>query len=59
MAAKQRSKTNAGRARQARPVMNRFPAVLSTALKSLVNMTVTAITSGAVLLCLFAAKRLL
>jgi hypothetical protein len=59
MAAKQRSKTNAGRARQASPVLNRFPVVLSTALKSVVNMTVTAITSGLVLLCLFAAKRLL
>jgi hypothetical protein len=59
MAAKKRSKTNAGRARQASPVMNRFPVVLSTALKSVVNMTVSAITSGSVLLCLFATQRLL
>jgi hypothetical protein len=58
MAAKKRSKTNAGRARQASPVMNRFPVVLSTALKSVVNMTVSAITSGS-LLCLFATQRLL
>jgi hypothetical protein len=38
--AKKRSKTNAGGAKQASPVMNRFPVVLSTALKSVVNMTV-------------------
>jgi hypothetical protein len=55
--AKKRSKTNAGGAKQASPVMNRFPVVLSTALKSVVGMTVTAITSGLVLLCLFAAQR--
>ena len=33
--------------------------VLSTAMGNLINMTVTAVTSGSVLLCLFAAKRLL
>ena len=33
--------------------------VLSTAVSSLINMTVTAVTSGSVLLCLFAAKRFL
>ena len=33
--------------------------VASTAVGSLINMTVTAVTSGTVLLCLFAAKRLL
>jgi hypothetical protein len=33
--------------------------VLSTAVRSLINMTVTAVTSGSVLLCLFAAKGLL
>ena len=31
--------------------------VLSTAVSSLINMTVTAVTSGSVLLCLFVAKR--
>jgi hypothetical protein len=31
----------------------------STAVRSLINMTVTAVTPGSVLLCLFAAKRLL
>jgi len=33
--------------------------VLSTAVGNLINMTVTAVTSGSVLLCLFTAKRLL
>jgi hypothetical protein len=33
--------------------------IFSTAVGSLVNMTVTAVTSGSVLLCLFTAKRLL
>jgi hypothetical protein len=32
--------------------------ILSTAVGSLFNMTVTVVTSGTVLLCLFAAKRL-
>lgn len=31
--------------------------VLSTAVSNLTNMTLTAVTSGSVLLCLFAAKR--
>ena len=33
--------------------------VVSTAVGSLINMTVTVVISGTVLLCLFAAKRLL
>jgi hypothetical protein len=33
--------------------------VISTAVGSLINMAVTAVTSSTVLLCLFAAKRLL
>ena len=33
--------------------------VVSTAVASFINMAVTAVTSGTVLLCLFAAKRLL
>jgi hypothetical protein len=36
----------------------RFPIVLWTAARSMLNMTATAVTSGSVLLCLFAAKRL-
>ena len=35
----------------------RLPLMLSTAFGSLLNMTVTGITSAAVLLCLFAVKR--
>ena len=38
---------------------DRPTSVVSTAVGSLFNMTVTAVTSGTVLLCLFAAKRLL
>jgi hypothetical protein len=37
----------------------RLMPILSTAVGSFVNMTVTAVTSGSVLLFLFAAKRLL
>ena len=33
--------------------------VVSTAVGSLINMTLTAVTSGSVLLCLFLAKRML
>ena len=33
--------------------------VVSTAVGSLIDMTLTAVTSGSVLLCLFAAKRIL
>ena len=33
--------------------------VVSTAVGSLIDMTLTAVTSGSVLLCLFAAKRML
>jgi hypothetical protein len=35
------------------------PTVLSTAMGNLINLATTAVTSGSVLLCLFAAKRLL
>ncbi len=35
------------------------PSVLSTAMGNLINLAATAVTSGSVLLCLFAAKRLL
>jgi hypothetical protein len=57
MAAKKRSRSKGGQ--QAVPAAWRFSIVLSTAARSLVDMTVTAVTSGSVLLCLFAAKRFL
>jgi hypothetical protein len=41
-----------------RPTDRPMP-VVSTAVAGLINMAVTAFTSGTVLLCLFAAKRLL
>ena len=41
-----------------RPTDRAMP-VVSTAVGSLIDMTLTAVTSGSVLLCLFAAKRLL
>ena len=41
-----------------RPTDRPMP-VVSTAVAGLINMAVTAVTSGTVLLCLFAAKRLL
>jgi hypothetical protein len=44
------------RKQKSRPASRSMP-VLSTAVSSLINMTVTAVTSGSVLLCLFAAKR--
>jgi hypothetical protein len=57
MAAKKRSKSKGGRAKQTVPAAWRLSIVFSTAARSLINMTVTALTSGSVLLCLFAAKR--
>jgi hypothetical protein len=58
MAAKTRSRPKVDRSKLvARPAI-RFPIVLSTALCSALNMTVTALTSGSVLLGLFAAKRI-
>ena len=57
MAAKKRSRPKGGRARQAAFAAWRFSIVFSTAARSLINMTVTAVTSGSVLLCLFAARR--
>jgi hypothetical protein len=55
MAAKKRSakKTN----QRENPIARRLRPILATASGSLPNMTVTGITSAAVLLCLFAAKR--
>jgi hypothetical protein len=59
MAAVKQSKSKHGRARQAAPAAGRFPIALWTAARSMLNMTTTAVTSESVLLCLFAAKRLL
>jgi hypothetical protein len=42
-----------------KPVSGRTMVIVSTATGSLLNMAVTAVTSGTVLLALFAAKRLL
>jgi hypothetical protein len=57
MAAMKRSRYKGGRARQAAPAAWRPSIVFSTAARGLINMTVIALTSGSVLLCLFAAKR--
>jgi hypothetical protein len=58
MATKTRSRSKGARAKQAAaPAAGHFSIVLSTAAHSALNMTVIAITSGSVLLCLFAAKR--
>ena len=59
MAATKRSRSKGGPAKQVAPATWRFSIVLSTAARSLVDMTVTAVTSGSVLLCLFAVKRFL
>jgi len=58
MAAKKQTKPKVARSKQAAAPAARFPIVLSTALCSVLNMTVTALTSGSVLLGLFAAKRI-
>jgi hypothetical protein len=57
MAVKKRS-AKASRKSKPRPATDRFLPILSSAVGSLFNMTVTVVTSGTVLLCLFAAKRL-
>jgi hypothetical protein len=59
MAAKKRSRPKGAPAKQAAPAAWRFSIVLRTAARSLVNMFVTAVTSGSVLMGLFAAKRFL
>jgi hypothetical protein len=56
MAAKKRSRSKGGRAKRAGPAASHFSIVLSTTARSFVNMTVTAVTSGSVLLCLLAAS---
>jgi hypothetical protein len=57
MAAKKRSRSKGGRGKLAAPAAWRFSVVLSMAARSVTNMTVTALTSGSVLLWMFAAKR--
>ena len=52
MAAKKRKPKSLRR--EDRPLL-----VISTAVGSLIDMTLTAVTSGSVLLCLFVAKRML
>ena len=59
MAANKRSEKTRVRKYSRLRAAGRLMPILSTAVGSLVNMTVTAVTSGSVLLCLFAAKRLL
>jgi len=54
---KKRSKSKGGRAKHAAPAAWRLSIVFSTAAHGLINMAVSVLTSGSVLLCLFAAKR--
>ena len=56
MAAKKRSKGPNTSTSQSAPL--RFPVVLSTATRSVLNMLVVGIASGLVLVCLFAAKKI-
>lgn len=56
MMTKKRLRSKGGRAKQAAPAARHFSIVLSTAARSLVNMTMTAVISGSVLLCLLAVK---
>jgi hypothetical protein len=59
MATKKRSKSKYGRSEQAAPAAGRFPIVLSTAARSMLNMTAAVVTSGSVLVFLLTAKRFL
>jgi hypothetical protein len=59
MAAKKRSKSKYRRARPAAPATGRFPIVVSTAARSVLNMTTVFATSGSVLVFLLTAKRFL
>ena len=58
MAAKKQKKSKTAPSKQVAAPAARFPIVLSTALRSVLDMSVTALTSGSVLLGLFAAKRI-
>jgi hypothetical protein len=58
MAIKNRSKSKNGRTEQTAPAAGRFPIVLSTAVRTVLNMAAVVVTSGSVLLfLLLAAKR--
>jgi hypothetical protein len=55
--AKKQSKSKNGRAKQTGPAAGRFAIVLSTAVRTVLDMAAFVMTSGSVLLFLFAAKR--
>jgi hypothetical protein len=57
MAAKKQSKSEYGRGRHAAPAAGRFPIVLWTTARSMLNMTAVVATSGSVLVFLLTAKR--
>ena len=57
--AKKQSKSKNGRAKQTVPAAERFAIVLSTAVRTVLNMAAVVVTSGSVLLFLLAAKRFL
>jgi hypothetical protein len=59
MSKKRSGKTRARKPKSSPTAEGRSASVFSMAVGNLVNMSVTAVTSGSVLLCLFAAKRLL
>jgi hypothetical protein len=60
MAVKKRSgKTRARKPKSSGNAEGRSRSILSIVVGNLVNMSVTVVTSGSVLLCLFAAKRFL
>ena len=59
MVTKKQAKSRNGRTGQTAPAAGRFAIVLSTALRTALNMTVVVATSGSVLLILLAAKRFL
>jgi hypothetical protein len=55
--AKKQSKSKNGRAKQTAPAVGRFAIVLSTAVRTVLDMAAVVVTSGSVLLFLLAAKR--
>jgi hypothetical protein len=59
MAPKKRLKSKKVRTSQMAPAAGRFATVLSTAVRTTLNMTLVVMTSGSVLLFLLAAKRFL
>jgi hypothetical protein len=55
--AKKQSKSKNGRAKQTVPAAGRFAIVLSTAVRTVLDMAAVVVTSGSVLLFLLTAKR--